>query len=40
MAVGASALDRVPPAIVTQFELQEIDDREYEDLFPTEGEGD
>ena len=40
MAVGASAMDRVPPEIVTQFELQEIDDREYEELFPTEGEGD
>jgi hypothetical protein len=40
MAAGASALDRLPPAIVTQFELQEIDDREYEELFPTEGEGD
>jgi hypothetical protein len=40
MAVGASAMNRVPPEIVTQFELQEIDDREYEDLFPTEGEAD
>jgi hypothetical protein len=40
MAAGASALDRLPPAIVTQFELQEIDDREFEELFPTEGEGD
>ena len=40
MAVGPSAADRVPPEIVAQFELQEIDDREYEDLFPTEGEGD
>ena len=40
VAAGASATDRVPPEIVTQFELQEIDDREYEELFPTEGEGD
>ncbi len=40
IAAGASAMDRVPPEIVTQFELQEIDDREYEELFPTEGEGD
>jgi hypothetical protein len=40
MAVGASVMDRAPPEIVTRFELQEIDDREYEELFPTEGEGD
>ena len=40
MAAGASALDRLPPAIVTQFKLQEVDDREFEELFPTEGEGD
>jgi hypothetical protein len=40
MAAGASALDRLPPAIVTRFELQETDDREFEELFPTEGEGD
>ena len=40
MAVGASPMDRIPPAIVTQFELQEIDAEQYEELFPTEGEGD
>jgi len=40
MAVGAWAMYRVPPEIVTRFELQEIDDRQYEELFPTEGEGD
>jgi hypothetical protein len=40
MAAGAAALDRLPPAIVTQFGLQEVDDREFEDVFPTEGEGD
>ena len=40
MAVGASAMYRVPPEIVTRFELQEVDDRQYEELFPTEGEGD
>src|SRR5215467_12965575 len=37
MAIGASAMYRVPREIVTRFELQEIDDRQYEDLFPTEG---
>jgi hypothetical protein len=40
MAVGTSAMYRVPPDIVARFELQEIDDRQYERLFPTEGEGD
>ncbi len=40
MAAGASAVDRVPPEIVARFGLLEVDDREYEDLFPTEGEGD
>jgi hypothetical protein len=40
MAVGTSAMYRVPPELVTRFELQEIDDRQYEELFPTEGEGD
>jgi hypothetical protein len=40
MAVGTSAMYRVPPEIVTRFQLQEIDDRQYEELFPTEGEGD
>lgn len=40
MAVGASAMYRVPAEIVARFELQEIDDRQYEELFPTEGEGD
>lgn len=40
MAAGASVLDRIPPQIVTQFGLQEIDAEQYEELFPTEGEGD
>ena len=31
---------RVPPDILARFQLQEIDDRQYERLFPTEGEGD
>jgi hypothetical protein len=39
-AVGTSAMYRVPPEIVARFELQEIDDRQYERLFQTEGEGD
>jgi hypothetical protein len=40
MAFGESGMYRVPPEIVARFELQEIDDRQYEELFPTEGEGD
>ena len=40
MAGSESAMYRVPPEIVSRFELQEIDDRQYEELFPTEGEGD
>ena len=40
MAASTSAMDRVPPELVTRFGLQEIDDRQYEELFPTEGEGD
>jgi hypothetical protein len=40
VAAGTSAMYRVPPEIVTRFGLQEIDDRHYEELFPTEGEGD
>jgi hypothetical protein len=40
MAVGKSAMYRVPPEIMARFELQEIDDRQYEELFPTEGQGD
>lgn len=40
MAVGTSAMYRVPAEIVGRFQLQEIDDRQYEELFPTEGEGD
>lgn len=31
---------RVPPEISARFELQEIDERQYERLFPTEGETD
>lgn len=40
MATNGSAMYRVPLEIVTRFGLQEIDDRQYEELFPTEGEGD
>ncbi|SRR5258705_6076005 len=40
MAVGSSAMYRVPSEIVARFGLQEIDDRQYERLFPTEGQGD
>lgn len=40
LAVGEAAMYRVPPEIVTKFELQEIDDRQFEELFPTAGEGD
>jgi hypothetical protein len=40
VAVGTSAIYRVPPEIVARFGLQEIDERQYEELFPTEGEGD
>lgn len=38
--IGTSAMYRIPPDIVARFQLQEIDDRQYERLFPTEGEGD
>jgi hypothetical protein len=34
------AMYQVPPEIVDRFQLQEIDDRQYEEMFPTEGEGD
>lgn len=40
MAIGTSARYRLPPEIVARFQLQEIDERQYERLFPTEGEGD
>lgn len=40
MRIGTSAMYRVPPDILSRFQLQEIDDRQYERLFPTEGEGD
>jgi hypothetical protein len=40
MRVGSSAMYRVPAEIIARFRLQEIDDRQYERLFPTEGEGD
>jgi hypothetical protein len=40
MAAGTAAKCRVPTEIVARFELQEIDDRQYERLFPTEGERD
>ncbi len=35
MAVGTEAMFRIPPDIIVQFELQQIDDGEYERLFPT-----
>jgi hypothetical protein len=40
MATGTSAMYRVPPEISARFGLQAIDDRQYERLFPTEGETD
>lgn len=40
MSVGSSAMYRLPPDITASYQLQEIDDRQYERLFPTEGEGD
>ena len=40
MNVGSLAMYRVPADIIARFQLQEIDDRQYERLFPTEGEGD
>lgn len=40
VGIGSSAMYRVPLEIVARFGLQEIDDRQYERLFPTEGEGD
>ena len=36
MGVGTSAIYRVPPEIISRFGLQELDDSEYERLFPTE----
>jgi hypothetical protein len=39
-ATGSSPMSRVPPEIVARFGLQEIDERQYEELFPTGGEGD
>jgi hypothetical protein len=40
MTVGSSAIYQVPPDIIARFQLQQIDERQYEELFPTEGEGD
>jgi len=40
MSVGSSAMYRLPADIIARFQLQEIDERQYERLFPTEGEGD
>jgi len=40
MSVGSSAMYQIPPDIIARFQLQEIDDRQYEELFPTEGEAD
>jgi hypothetical protein len=40
MSIGTSAMCRVPPDIASRFQLQEIDGRQYERLFPTEGDGD
>ena len=39
-AAGTSAMDRVPAELVSRFRLREIDDRQYEEHLPTEGEGD
>jgi hypothetical protein len=35
MAVGTSAMYRVPPDIIARFELQVLNDAEYERLFTT-----
>jgi hypothetical protein len=35
MSAGASVMYRVPPEVVANFELQELDEIEYERLFPT-----
>jgi len=35
MAVGTAAMYRVPPDLMGRFELDQIDDGEYERLFPT-----
>ena len=40
MAVGDSAMYEVPPDIAARFRLEQIDYREFEQLFPTEGDGD
>ena len=40
MATGTSAMYRVTPEISARFALTEIDERQYERLFPTEGEND
>jgi hypothetical protein len=40
MAIETSGMYRVPPDLVARFQLQEIDERQYERLFPTEGDGD
>ncbi len=40
LEVGSSVNYRVPPEVMTRFGLQEIDARQYEELFPTEGEND
>jgi hypothetical protein len=38
IAAGTSAMCRVPPEISSRFGLQEIDERQFERLFPTEGD--
>jgi hypothetical protein len=35
MSLGKSAMWRVPPEIISRFELQELDDAEYERLLGT-----
>jgi hypothetical protein len=40
IAAGTSAMCRLPTDISARFKLQEIDERQYERLFPTEGETD
>src|SRR5436190_12972655 len=34
MALGTSAMSQVSPELIARFKLQDIDDRQYEELFP------
>jgi hypothetical protein len=40
MAVGDSAMYEVPPDIAARFKLEQINERDYELLFPTRDDGD